>query len=115
MPRSGGPDRARQRPRGVQEPAANHLNTCPESRADRTTAPASSEKYDMNLPLWNTLEPVVTLVSPGDDRPADAISACGWHTPPGVGQRWGAGSVSASGWHTPELGGDGPRSSAAPA
>jgi hypothetical protein len=84
-------------------------------RAERTTASVSSERYDMNLPVWNAPEPVVTLVSPGDDRPADAISACGWHTPPGVGQRWGASAVSASGWHTPELGGDGPPSRAATA
>jgi hypothetical protein len=61
----------------------------------------------MNLPLWNANEPVVTPVSPRDDRRADAISACGWHTPPGVGQRRGSGAVSASGWHAPELGGDG--------
>jgi hypothetical protein len=58
----------------------------------------------MSLPLWNANQPVALAVSPRDDRRADTISDCGWHTPPGVGQRWGSGAISASGWHTPELG-----------
>jgi hypothetical protein len=84
-------------------------------RAERTTASVSSERYDMNLPVWNAHEPLVMPAPRRGDLQADAISACGWHTPPGVGQRWGAGAVSASGWHTPELGGDGPPSRAATA
>lgn len=60
----------------------------------------------MSLPLWNANQRVAVAVSPRDDRRADTISDCGWHTPPGVGQRWGSGAISASGWHTPELGRD---------
>jgi len=57
----------------------------------------------MDLPVWNAHEPDVTAAIPRDDRQAEAISARGWRTLAGVGQRWGAGAVSASGWHTPEL------------
>jgi hypothetical protein len=57
----------------------------------------------MNLPVWNAQEPGVTLATAGDGHHGEAIGARGWRTPPGVGQRWGAGAVSASGWRTSEL------------
>jgi hypothetical protein len=60
----------------------------------------------MNLPVWNAQEPGLIPATPGDDRHGGAIGARGWQTPPGVGQRWGAGAISASGSHTPELGGE---------
>ena len=55
----------------------------------------------MSLPVWNAHEPHVTTVPPSDGRHADAISARGWHTPPGVSQRWRGGAVGASGRRTP--------------
>jgi hypothetical protein len=96
-----------------QRRLADRRNRCPEIRSERTIAQASSEKYDMDLPVWNAHERVVTLASPRDDRHAAAISACPWHTPPNVGQRWQAGPVGASGWRTCEPGRNGRHQGAA--
>ena len=55
----------------------------------------------MDLPVWNAHERDVTTVCTRDDRHADAVSARGWQTTPGVGRRWNAGAVGAPSRRTP--------------